>query len=462
MLQKRDWRTSGIARFLLVCALLAEFAGGCASSRIDQPSPLPIPPPTATPVPTPGNSDTVDPKGCEVHLWHSLAGTKEAALDALAARFETENPFGIRLRLEYHGPLYDEVSVALSAGTPPDVVIAASDQIGEYVRSGAVAPLREYVASPTYGLNKAEQADLWPIALEAVSVGANARQLQALLFDAHLVVMFYNATWLKRLKADSPPASWEEFETVATAARDRKAGTWGCAFTSSGQVVANWVSSLGGTIVDAQLQAPALDSAEAMAALSSLRALADKGCIRCTSESGADRAELAGEKALFTFGTTQDISAYTAAILNTKTKKPRFDWSVAAMPHTAGQPVSLVQGSMLTILHTTPSQQLAAWLFLKWLLEPANDAQWALASGSLPLRKSSIGLPEMQSYLKQNPQYATACELLAHAQAQPALPHWGEVRALLADAAASVCLTGEEPEAALAAADHAANSLVLR
>jgi ABC-type glycerol-3-phosphate transport system substrate-binding protein len=199
-----------------------------------------------------------------------------------------------------------------------------------------------------------------------------------------------------------------------------------------------------------------------VAALSSLRGFADKGCIHCASESGAERAEFAAEKALFAFGSTQDLSAYAAAILSTKTKKPRFDWSIAAMPHAAGQPVSLVQGSILTILHTTPSQQLAAWLFMKWLLEPANDAQWALASGSLPLRKSSVDVPEMQAVLKQNPQYGAARELLAYAQAQPALPHWGEIRALLENAAASVCLTGEEPAVALAAADQAANSLVQR
>jgi multiple sugar transport system substrate-binding protein len=462
MLRKHGWRTSSTTWFLLVCVLLTEVAGACAPTRTAQPTPVPTLPPTATRSPAPNSADTVDPQGCEVHLWHSLIGTKEAALIALATRFEAENSYQIRLRLEYHHPLYDEVSVSLSAGTPPDIVITASDQIGDYVMTGAVVPLREYAASPTYGLNKADQADLWPIALEPASSGAGTRQSQGLLFDAHLLVMFYNAAWLKKLKAVGPPVSWEEFETVCTAARDRKAGTWGCAFSSNGPVATNWVSSLGGSVVDAGQLTPALDAAEAVQALSSLRGFADRGCLHCTSESGTDRAEFAAEMALFTFGTTQELSAYTAAILSTKTKKPRFDWSIAPMPHGTGQPVSVVQGSILTILRTTPSQQLASWLFLKWLLEPANDAQWALSSGSLPLRKSSIGLPEMQSYLKQNPQYGAACELMAYALAQPALPHWGEIRTLLGNAAATVCLTGEEPADALAAADSAADSLVLR
>jgi len=68
----------------------------------------------------------------------------------------------------------------------------------------------------------------------------------------------------------------------------------------------------------------------------------------------------------------------------------------------------------------------------------------------------------MQAYLKQNPQYKAACELLAYAQAEPLLPNWSQIRALLSDTATSVCSNNAEPADALAAAQSAADRLVTK
>ncbi|MBC7261520.1 MAG: hypothetical protein H5T63_05865, partial [Chloroflexi bacterium] len=107
----------------LILASLVSSVSACAVP----PEPLPSPPPTVLPTPEPSPTmlrvEALDPTGCEVHLWHSLSAEKEATLLALASEFQTSNPYGIRLRVEYHSPLSREVWTAVAAGTPPDIVI---------------------------------------------------------------------------------------------------------------------------------------------------------------------------------------------------------------------------------------------------------------------------------------------------------------------------------------------------
>jgi len=404
----------------------------------------------------------LDPTGCEVHLWHSFTHEKEAVLLNLVAKFEAGNPYDIRVRVEFHSPLHREVQAAIAAGSPPDIVVAQCEQITEYALNEAVVPLSEYIGSAKHGLSQAEQADLWPVALDTACLPAGTKQPLGLFFDCQIAVMFYNVERLKKLKSDAPPQTWEEFKKMCSAARDKKAGTWGYAYIADGPTLVNWIAGLGGVLIDPQKGQAQLDSPEAIASVSMLKDLLQEGCAYPVSEPGTDRADFAAEKVLFTFGSTDDLPEYVEAIASTKTKKPRFKWDVAPMPHLTSEPVVSAQGSIMSMLRTTPRQQLAAWLFLKWFLQPENDVQWALATGALPVHKSSKDASEMQDYLKQNPQYGTACQLLGYARPEPAVPRWQGVRVLLVDAAAKVCLGQANPVDALAAADTAADSLLTR
>ncbi|MBC7233152.1 MAG: extracellular solute-binding protein [Chloroflexi bacterium] len=448
--------------YALMFILLVSNVSACALSPEPLPSPLPTVLPTPEPSPTMPHMEALDPTGCEVHLWHSLSAEKEAVLLAIASEFQISNPYGVRLRIEYHSPLHKEVWAAIAAGTPPDLVITSCDQVAEYARANAVIPLTEYLDNTPYGLSQEEREDLWPIALESSCRSTQAEHPLGLFFDAHAVVMFYNATWLKKLKADAPPQTWEEFRERCNAARDKKSATWGYAYAADGPVVVNWISSLGEALIDPRSGEALLDSPQAVAALSVLRDLLQDGCAYCAFDPDTVQADFAAEKVLFAFGSTADLSQYAQAILNPKTKKLKFTWSIAPVPYLTEEPLVTVQGSMLSILRTTPQQQLAAWLFLKWFLQRENDVQWARSCGALPLHKSSLEVPEMKDYLAQSPQYELACQLMAYAQAEPAVPKWQEIRELLVQAATMVCQGKADPAEALAAADVAADNLLAR
>ena len=125
--------------------------------------------------------------------------------------------------------------------------------------------------------------------------------------------MFYNADWLEQLEYDAPPQGWDEFSDMCTAARDSKAGLWGYAYEADGAVLVNWISGLGGTLIDHNSGQAALDCPEATAALSLLQGLIKEESAYCISESGADCADFAAGKTLFTFGSTADLAEYAAS-----------------------------------------------------------------------------------------------------------------------------------------------------
>ena len=403
--------------------------------------------------------DSLDPTGCQVHLWHSFTREKEATLRQMARAFESDNPQRISLRVEFHSPLHSEVLAAIAAGSPPDIVIVPCEQLAEYALLGAVVAPAEYVRHSLYGLKREEQADLWPSVLEGACLFGKSGQPLGIRFDSQIIAMFYNVDWLKRLKVDAPPRTWDDFQRICGEARDKKTGKWGYAYAPDGEILWNWISGLGGALLTPGAERPWLNSTAAIAAASTLRDLLRDSGAYYASDASTAQADFAAEKALFNFGSTYALPAYREAITGTKRK---FNWDVAPMPSLIESPVVTAQGSSIGILRSSPRQQLAAWLFIRWLIAPAQDVQWALATHALPLHKSSQATPEMQAYIQQNPQYGSACQLLSYVRSEPAVQGWTTIHTLLADASRSICLEDVDPAEVLTAADTAAQRLLSR
>ncbi len=454
MTQRRMMRGM-MAAALLLCELCA-----CSPPVARSPTPPPTVLPTAEPMPTTPGIEALDPTGIEVHLWHSMTGDRESALWAIAEQFEQSNEFGIQVRVEFHQALHKETLTAIAAGTPPDLIVASCEEFIEYASLDQVVMLEQYIESRAYGLTALEKSDIWPVVLSGSCTPNPAGQPLGLLFDSQMVVMFYNAEWLEQLEAEAPPRTWDEFRILCNAARDTDSRTWGYAAIVDGSILVNWILGLGGMLDDPDTGQVMLDSAEAMASLSVLQDLLRDECAYCASDPGSDLDDFASQTVLFNFGTTARLRDYVA---QTKTEDGfAFEWDIAAVPHLTEAPIVGVQGSILGILRTTPQQQLAAWLFLEWLLRPRNDAQWVLASGALPMLRSTKYMSQVEAYIQDHPQYATACDLQAYAQPEPALPHWRAIRSLLDEAAAAVCQQETEPAPALSAADVAADRLLAK
>jgi multiple sugar transport system substrate-binding protein/sn-glycerol 3-phosphate transport system substrate-binding protein len=108
---------------------------------------------------------------------------------------------------------------------------------------------------------------------------------------------------------------------------------------------------------------------------------------------------------------------------------------VAAIPHTTPDPVQNVYGGDVMIPVTTPEQELAAWLFVKWFTAPENQAKWVEASGYFPTRASTTDL--LGGYIETavgGQQWSQALEMLPYGVYEPQLISYDQVRRSIQEA----------------------------
>jgi sn-glycerol 3-phosphate transport system substrate-binding protein len=148
---------------------------------------------------------------------------------------------------------------------------------------------------------------------------------------------------------------------------------------------------------------------------------------------------------------------------------PNIDLGVAPMPSPVKGAVPggvFNQGGENFIVNkSSPEKQAAAWQFLKFLEEPQNVTAWAIATGYIPIRKSSAASTEMQDYWQQNPGFKVAYDQLlagknTTAAAGSVIGENKGVRDAVRDAQNSMFLNGTSPKDALATAAKNATAAI--
>ena len=131
-------------------------------------------------------------------------------------------------------------------------------------------------------------------------------------------------------------------------------------------------------------------------------------------------------------GSSSGLPFYASAVAD----GAGFEWSVAPVPYVTEQPVMNLYGASVSIPVTTPEEELAAWLFVKYYTSAEVQAEWAVASNYFPVRASvAEGLSE---YFTTNPTYKTAFDLLQFAKAEPPVPGYDFVRTAIEEAMVTI------------------------
>lgn len=374
-----------------------------------------------------GAQITADPTGAVVTYWYQHNQDREKALQAMIVRFNQTNAWRITVKAEYAGnypDIFNKMSAGIAGGSTPDLVVAYQNQADAYRQAGAAVDLNPYVADPKYGYTASELKDFYP---DFLAQDINPRFSNERLGwppNRSLEVMYYNADWLKALGI-APPKTWAEFAEACRKAKDSAKGTVGYEVKTDASEVFAQVISRGGSFTTSDGKAYQLNTAELKASLQFMQDLYKSGSARKVAERYGDQTDFANRKVLFVFDSTAGLPFYVKAV---NASAQPFAWGVAALPHATPQPVSDVYGASVTIIKSTPAKQLAAWLFLKWMSEPQQQAEWVRVSNYFPVRKSaSAGLAD---YFKANPVFAQAWALLdaGTEKSEPNLPGYDQVR----------------------------------
>lgn len=380
------------------------------------PTATPIPEPTPTPTPI-SAFEAIDPRGQTVTYWHPYTGAAAKLLTSMVEDFNSANEGRITVVEESQGS-YNDLYTKIIAGIPkkqlPTMAVAYQNQAATYAAQGALVELDAYVNDSVWGYSQEALADFFPIALEADILPQFKGRYGWAPYKS-MEVLYYNEDWLKELGYDGPPETWEEFEEMACkAARQpfsKKVGTGtilGYEYSVDASRFAAFVFSRGGELLNEDATSFIFNDAVGLETLTFWRGLVTKGCAAQTTKRYGDQADFGAGRVLFTMGTIAGLPYYRQEV----EKGAKFAWSVNPPPHSTAAPRMNIYGASQSIFVSTPEQQLAAWIFLKWMSEPQQQARWASSTGYFPTRASAAAM--MAPYMDKNPIYAKAFGFMAY------------------------------------------------
>ena len=141
---------------------------------------------------------------------------------------------------------------------------------------------------------------------------------------------------------------------------------------------------------------------------------------------------------------------------------------ISRLPGAPGSPdqTTCMTSYGLWILNVRPKEeQEAAWKFIKWLMEPEQQAEWFAGSGYLPVSRSSVDLPAAQDAVARYPLFREALDLYLNAPATPAtlmaaLGPFQKVREAVYTGVEEMLSGAKDPEQALKDAAPNANEAI--
>jgi multiple sugar transport system substrate-binding protein/sn-glycerol 3-phosphate transport system substrate-binding protein len=136
-----------------------------------------------------------------------------------------------------------------------------------------------------------------------------------------------------------------------------------------------------------------------------------------------------------------------------------FDWSLAAIPHVTAEPRQNIYGASVSIPVSTPEQELAAWLFVKYYTSAEVQAAWGYASNYFPVRASAVDSQIIQDEFAVNEPYQTAFSLLQYGVAEPPVPGYDPVRIEMNNALVAI-VDGADVVETLTALNETANEIL--
>jgi multiple sugar transport system substrate-binding protein len=357
-----------------------------------------------------GHLPALDPSGRIVIYWHQHTRSHEQLLLSMIDEFNRTNEWGISVFAESQGSdddLYQRIIEGVEESRLPHAATAHQHQAATYATQGVLVPLAPYVESEEWGYSKDELDDFFPVALTADILPQFGIRYGWFLYGA-MEVMVYNEDWLTELGYTGPPTTWDEFAEMVCIASEqpfsRAAGEspgYGYVYNVSPSLFTTFLFSRGGNILNERGTGYTFGGPAGLEALTFVANLMDQGCVVGQTEDYDDRSFGLGQS-LLTVDSTSRLPYYR----NTVDEGAGFNWSISPPPHTQAAPQMNIYGTSHVMFVSNPKDQLAAWLFIKWMSEPEQQARWTAGTGYLPGRASTADL--LADYFAEHPAYERA------------------------------------------------------
>lgn len=357
------------------------------------------------------------PELTKLKVWYSISGTNGKFFESQAQAFDEAHP-EIELELTYSGSYADsatKISAAKLSGDAPDVVITSASQL--YTGEDGDFSIEEDVKDSEFNFDDIQSGIL--------EYAKYYGRLAALPFGISTQVVYYNKDLVKTAGYDleaNPPKSWADFVQVAKAIQKANPdGTWGFDTSDGVWLVKSMLSQNENPVVEVQGDkiVPVFDNESGIEVANFWKTFIDEGIMPVGQHDNAEKKFLAGNL-VFIAATSNRISRWPGSTT--------FEIGAIEMPYFKKQAVAL-GGSTTTIMTTDYWKHDAAWQLLKFVLNTENQTAFALTSGYLPIRKSSLEEADVKAYIADSELYAVATKQLEYAWAYTHFAEMGSMDA---------------------------------
>ena len=358
-----------------------------------------------------------------ITFWHSESASANDNLVKLVDRFNASQD-EVKVEAVYQGSDQDlalKLIASMPSGNVPTIAYQSETYTQAMIDSGQIVPIQQYIDRDKYDLS-----DFSPAAIAYFTVNGT---LYAMPHGLAVPLMYYNKIPFREVGLDpeQPPRDLDEARAASEklVQHDSAGNVTRYGFA---QDIHPWYVEL--TVAGAG--EPYVNNDNGRAGLATEVAFdnpAGRKFFQWWHDMVHDGLLLnvgwdpSGANALLAVGSKKAVmvlstSAAMRSIVDVLARGLEgIDLGVAPVP---GIPGAVPEGSpgvysrSLWIMSARPeAERDAAWKFIKWLVEPEQQAEWFAGSGYLPVRPSAYDLPAAKDIIAKYPEFRLPADLFA-------------------------------------------------
>lgn len=416
-----------------------------------------------------GMYEGVDPSGQTVVYWHQYSedSSQGDTIAALIEDFNSMNEYGITVEAIHqgsYGPIEDLMNTAILSGELPNLVAGYANAVAGWANEGVVVDIDGLLNNSEWGISEDEQANLNFNLLDVNKLDfAPFDGMRVAWANQNSLNVFYsNLDIIEELGFERrAPETLAEFEEIACAA-GASDDYQGYPLDTGTSHFESFVAANGGVIFDAESGEYVFESDAVVATMEMFTRMLENNCAYLFAERFQNTGDFAIGLTPFAAGSSAGIPFISA---DASAAEMTMEWVVTAFPGAegVGPTIQLFVPSQ-AILTATPEQELATWLFVKFLAEADAQLAWSGATGYFSIRNdievteddfTEPRMPfdrflEVQSILTDD---------MVSVYASPGLPSYSAVRGIVPNTISEVVNGDAEIADALAELNEEANEL---
>jgi arabinogalactan oligomer / maltooligosaccharide transport system substrate-binding protein len=354
------------------------------------------------------------PKGSySLTFWQTMNPQETKTLSALVKKFQAAYPtIKVKMVTVPFDGAQNKFMNAARAGHAPDVMRAEIAWTAQFASLGYLANIEKMVSA-------ADRADYLP---SAFAYNVYAGHVWGIPQVTDAPALLYNKAMFKAAGINGAPTSMDQLVADCNKLGDGK----GIFLRGDSYFLQPWIWAYGGGLLDATKKKILINSPGSVAGLTAYNKLFHSSCAfedkDITDDYGnMETAFQNGQVAMIVNGpwATAELLAGTAF------KDPN-NFGIAPVPAGPKGQGSPVGGHNYVISRQTlkkPNQTAAAYFFIQWLNQPAQQAQLAIKNNLVVTRKSTYNIPA----LKKNRILQDFLQVMKKATARPVIPEGGQI-----------------------------------